>query len=229
MGSGSGSYRRCFTGHRIRSRIVLTIGPAEDCLDSIMEAAEANRARDLDTPPDWRLDAEEGDFQLVDRGLELGGGHKAHCPPGTGNCRNRRGDRFPGTAWIGQYWRQDASRQHGARRMEDPTHRASKAPHGGYEEDSGETVAAPMPRATMRSKRAPPMPNGATAVLAAVESLPFGVAVTDIHGIVTWANPTFAQLTGCTPDQLLGQSAGEFDWEALSHAAPSSDPWRGET
>ena len=73
------------------------------------------------------------------------------------------------------------------------------------------------------------MPNCPTAVLAAVESLPFGVAVTDIHGIVTWANPTFAQLTGCTPDQLLGQSAGEFDWEALSHAAPSSEPWRGET
>src|ERR1035438_3609640 len=81
MGSGSGSYRRCFTGHRIRSRIVLTIGPAEDCLDSIMEAAQGNRARDLDTPPDWRLDAEEGNFELVDGWLGFGGGHKAYCRP----------------------------------------------------------------------------------------------------------------------------------------------------
>src|ERR1019366_5097519 len=86
MGSGSGSYRRCFTGHRIRSRIVLTIGPAEDCLDSIMEAAQGNRARDLDTPPDWRLDAEEGNFELVDGWLGFGGGHKAYCRPGL-SCR----------------------------------------------------------------------------------------------------------------------------------------------
>src|ERR1019366_6989412 len=85
-----------------------------------------------------------------------------------------------------------------------------------------------MPRATMRSKRVPHMPNCATAVLAAVESLPFGVAVTDIHGIVTWANPTFAQLTGCTQDELLGQSAGAFDWDALAQPTPSSEPWRGQ-
>src|SRR5450759_4212297 len=109
-------------------------------------------------------------------GLGFAVGIKAYCPPGTGSL---------GTPWIGPYWRQDASRQHGASRMEDLV---SKLPHGGYEEDSGETVPAPMPRATMRSKRVPHMPNCATAVLAAVESLPFGVAVTDIHGIVTWAN-----------------------------------------
>jgi hypothetical protein len=38
------------------------------------------------------------------------------------------------------YWRPDGFRQHGARRMEDPTHRASKLPHGGYDSD-GDTVS----------------------------------------------------------------------------------------
>src|ERR1017187_4231293 len=57
--------------------VQVSIGPAEDCLDSIMEAAQRHRARDLDTPPDWRLDVKERDLQLVDRGLDLGGGHKS--------------------------------------------------------------------------------------------------------------------------------------------------------
>src|ERR1035441_7495953 len=61
-------------------------------------------------------------------GLGLAVGIKAYCPPGTGNCRNRPGDCFPGTAWIGQYWRQDASRQDGARRMEDPSPPGVEAP-----------------------------------------------------------------------------------------------------
>lgn len=71
------------------------------------------------------------------------------------------------------------------------------------------------------------VPGGATAVVAAAEALPFGVAITDPHGIVTWANPAYARLTGCTPDELLGQSAGTFPFDELSHAAPSSEPWRG--
>src|ERR1035441_669467 len=72
------------------------------------------------------------------------------------------------------------------------------------------------------------LPSAETALVAAAQSLPFGVAITDPHGTVTWANAAYAQLTGCTPDELLGQSAGEFDWDALSHAAPSSEHWRGQ-
>src|ERR1039457_479754 len=71
--------------------------------------------------------------------------------------------------------------------------------------------------------------GGASAVLAAAEALPYGVAITDPHGNVTFANAAYAQLAGCTPDELLGQSAGEFDWKALSHAGLSSEPWRGHS
>jgi PAS domain S-box-containing protein len=73
------------------------------------------------------------------------------------------------------------------------------------------------------------LPGGATAFLASAQVLPFGIATTDPHGNVTFANAAYAQLAGCTPDELLGQSAGEFNWDALSHAAPSSHPWTVET
>src|ERR1039457_1393228 len=72
------------------------------------------------------------------------------------------------------------------------------------------------------------LPSAETALVAAAQSLPFGVAITDPHGTVTWANAAYAQLTGCTPDELLGQSAGPFDWDALAQAAPASEPWRGQ-
>ena len=72
------------------------------------------------------------------------------------------------------------------------------------------------------------LPDCASAVLAAADALPFGIATTDPHGNVTFANAAYAQLAGWTPDELLGQSAGEFDWEELSHAAPSAEPHRGQ-
>ena len=72
------------------------------------------------------------------------------------------------------------------------------------------------------------LPSGATAVLTAVQALPFGVAIADSHGIVTWANAAYAQLTGYPSDELPGQSAGEFPWDALAHRTPSSEPWRVE-
>src|ERR1019366_835623 len=56
----------------------------------------------------------------------------------------------------------------------------------------------------------------------------FGVATTDADGNITWANAAYAQLTGCTPDELLGQAAGAFDWDALAQPTPSSEPWRGQ-
>src|ERR1035438_8807483 len=73
------------------------------------------------------------------------------------------------------------------------------------------------------------LPGGATAVLVAAETLPYGLAITDPHGIVTWANAAYARLTACTTDELLGQSAGDFPFDELLHAAPSSEPWRDET
>lgn len=72
------------------------------------------------------------------------------------------------------------------------------------------------------------LPGGAAVVLAAAEALPFGIATTDPHGNVTFANAAFAALAGCAPDELLGQSVGEFDWEALSHGGPPSERWRGQ-
>jgi PAS domain S-box-containing protein len=71
-------------------------------------------------------------------------------------------------------------------------------------------------------------PGGETAVLAAAEALPFGVAITDPHGTITWANAAYAQAMACTREELPGQSAGPFDWNALAQSAPSSEPWRGE-
>jgi PAS domain S-box-containing protein len=74
----------------------------------------------------------------------------------------------------------------------------------------------------------PNPPGHPTAVVAAVEALPFGAAITDSHGTITWANAAYAQLSGCSPDQLLGQSAGTFAWDELLHATPSAEPWRGQ-
>src|ERR1017187_3359959 len=85
------------------------------------------------------------------------------------------------------------------------------------------------PRATMLAKGPSCMSNGTTAVIAAVESLPFGVATADADGNITWANAAYALLSDCTPGDLVGQSAGEFDWDALVHAPPSSKPHRART
>ncbi len=70
--------------------------------------------------------------------------------------------------------------------------------------------------------------SGAKTVLSAVEALPFGVAVTDVNGIVTWANPEFAQLAGCAADEVRGQSAGEFAFAELARTAPRPEPWLRE-
>src|ERR1035438_9250888 len=73
------------------------------------------------------------------------------------------------------------------------------------------------------------LPGEATAFLAsAAQVLPFGIATTDPQGNVTFANAAYAQLAGCTPGELLDQSAGDFPWNALSLEAPSSEPWGGQ-
>lgn len=55
----------------------VAVGPAEDRLESIVDAAQRNGARNLDAPPDRRVDFEQDDFELLDRGLDLGGGHQS--------------------------------------------------------------------------------------------------------------------------------------------------------
>ena len=70
--------------------------------------------------------------------------------------------------------------------------------------------------------------RGSTAVVAAAKALPFGVAVTDAHGIGQWANAAYAQLTACFLDELPGQCAEEFVRDALPRAAASSQPWSDE-
>jgi PAS domain S-box-containing protein len=53
------------------------------------------------------------------------------------------------------------------------------------------------------------------------------VATTDPRGIVTWANAAYAQLSGCTLDELLGKPAGDFPFEELLQAPPGASPWQG--
>ena len=67
------------------------------------------------------------------------------------------------------------------------------------------------------------------AVLAAAEALPFGVAITDVTGVITWTNAAFARLAGRTPDDLNGQSVGEFAFDELAHADPLAAPRVVET
>lgn len=57
---------------------------------------------------------------------------------------------------------------------------------------------------------------------------PFGLAIVDTRGIISWANSAYAQLSGCTPAELHGRSAGEYSWDALAHTAPGGLS-RGET
>ena len=73
----------------------------------------------------------------------------------------------------------------------------------------------------------PVIPDAATVLLAAAEALPFGLATTDPHGIVTWANAAFAQLTEWTAEQLIGRSAGDYAWESIASGGLSSEPCRG--
>jgi PAS domain S-box-containing protein len=63
----------------------------------------------------------------------------------------------------------------------------------------------------------------------AAEALPLGVAVTDLYGFIIWANPAYARLMGCVPDELPGRSGGEFPFDELLHSAPAPEPWREET
>ena len=68
------------------------------------------------------------------------------------------------------------------------------------------------------------VPGAAISVAAAAQALPFGVATTDIHGIITWANPAYSQLRGAGCEELIGQSAGDFAWKALANSAASTAP-----
>ena len=71
------------------------------------------------------------------------------------------------------------------------------------------------------------LPGGATDIVAAAETLPFGMATTDPNGTVTWANLAYATWRGCAREEVIGRSAGEFPFAQMRQAAPGSQPWRG--
>ncbi len=71
----------------------------------------------------------------------------------------------------------------------------------------------------------------------ALEATPNAISITDINGLIRWANPAFNQLLGYSPDEVTGLSFDEIiDFEqqdnmALSdlwHAIVSHKTWRGE-
>ena len=149
--------------------VQVAVSPTENRLKSVMEAAQGYRARDLDSPPDGRFDAGEGDLELVDGRPGFCCGKKAYCPPGTAPWR----EPLMGTPWNGLYWRQDGSRAHGASRVEIGGHRDQGSPRRGKRQRDGDRLPSRAERynAVQRSSC---MPDG-PAVLSAVESLPFGV------------------------------------------------------
>ena len=73
--------------------VKVAVRPAEDRLESVVEAAQRHRARNLDSSPSGRFNFEQCDLQSVDGGLRLGGGHKEYCRPRrtpaapSANCR----------------------------------------------------------------------------------------------------------------------------------------------
>ena len=70
----------------------------------------------------------------------------------------------------------------------------------------------------------------------AVEQSPSLVVITDTNGIITYVNPRFCQVTGFTPEEVLGQKpnvfksehAPEQDFGDLWKTITSGDEWRGE-
>ncbi len=70
----------------------------------------------------------------------------------------------------------------------------------------------------------------------AMEAGPASVVITDPQGVITYVNPAFAQLTGYTPGQLLGQTPRRWRsgvhpaafYEGLRKTLSQGEPWRGE-
>ncbi len=70
----------------------------------------------------------------------------------------------------------------------------------------------------------------------AMEAGPAGVVITDPQGVITYVNPAFAQLTGYTADQMLGQTPRRWRsglhpaayYEGLRKALSQGEAWRGE-
>lgn len=64
-----------------------------------------------------------------------------------------------------------------------------------------------------------------------------GIVITDVHGLVEWANPAFTKLTGYTLEDALGKNPRELVnsgvhartfFEPLWHTVLSGNIWRGE-
>jgi PAS domain S-box-containing protein len=85
------------------------------------------------------------------------------------------------------------------------------------------------------------VPQAAIAVdqaglLAAVEQAADGIVITDVFGIIQFVNPAFTAMTGCSRDEVLGQSPrilksghhpAEF-YTNIWHTIGSGQAWRGE-
>ena len=71
--------------------VQVAIGPAENGLESVVEAAQRYRARDLDSSPNGRFDVI---LSWWIEGLILAVGIKAYCPPGTGSGFGASGTPF---------------------------------------------------------------------------------------------------------------------------------------
>src|ERR1017187_6818739 len=56
--------------------VKMAVGPTEDGLESVVEAAQGYRTRNLDSPPNGRFDVEERDLQFVDGWFGFCGRHQ---------------------------------------------------------------------------------------------------------------------------------------------------------
>ena len=54
--------------------------------------------------------------------------------------------------------------------------------------------------------------------IAAVQSLPFALMITDVDGVIRWANSRLLNLTGYTAGEMVGQSAARLGFGTTEHA-----------
>src|ERR1700675_144222 len=54
--------------------------------------------------------------------------------------------------------------------------------------------------------------------IAAFQSLPFALMMTDVDGIIRWANPRLLNLTGYADGEMVGESAARLGFGTSEHA-----------
>jgi PAS domain S-box-containing protein len=58
--------------------------------------------------------------------------------------------------------------------------------------------------------------------IAAFQSLPFALMITDVDGIIRWANSRLLNLTGYADGEMVGQSAARLGFGMSEHALRTS-------